>query len=161
MLDIKKIRENGKQLDEALASRKHEASSSLIIDLDRKNRDLIGELQGLQEERNAKSKLIGEHASNGKKDEAELLKNEVSSIKDKMQELENNQRIAKEELNSLLESLPNIPDDSVPIGVNENSFFLPSTLISLLTLSSPIGTESSGMFGSDSSNEFNSSFAIR
>ena len=43
MLDIKKIRENGKQLDEALASRKHEASSSLIIDLDRKNRDLIGE----------------------------------------------------------------------------------------------------------------------
>ena len=116
MLDIKKIRENGKQLDEALANRKHEASSSLIIDLDRKNRDLIGELQGLQEERNAKSKLIGEHASNGKKDEAELLKNEVSSIKDKMQELENNQRIAKEELNSLLESLPNIPDDSVPIG---------------------------------------------
>ena len=70
MLDIKKIRENGKQLDEALANRKHEASSSLIIDLDRKNRDLIGELQGLQEERNAKSKLIGEHASNGKKDEA-------------------------------------------------------------------------------------------
>ena len=116
MLDIKKIRENGKQLDEALANRKHEASSSLIIDLDRKNRDLIGELQGLQEERNAKSKLIGEHASNGKKDEAELLKNEVSSIKDKMQKLENNQRIAKEELNSLLESLPNIPDDSVPIG---------------------------------------------
>ncbi len=116
MLDIKKIRENGKQLDEALANRKHEASSSLIIELDRKNRDLIGELQGLQEERNAKSKLIGEHASNGKKDEAALLKNEVSSIKDKMQELENNQRIAKEELNSLLESLPNIPDDSVPIG---------------------------------------------
>ena len=32
MLDIKKIRENGKQLDEALASRKHEASSSLIIE---------------------------------------------------------------------------------------------------------------------------------
>ena len=116
MLDIKKIRENGKQLDEALANRKHEPSSSLIIDLDRKKRDLIGELQGLQEERNAKSKLIGEHASNGKKDEAELLKNEVSSIKDKMQKLENNQRIAKEELNSLLESLPNIPDDSVPIG---------------------------------------------
>ena len=116
MLDIKKIRENGKQLDEALAKRKHEASSSLIVELDRKNRDLIGELQGLQEERNAKSKLIGEHASNGKKDEAELLKNEVSSIKDKMQELENNQRIAKEELNSLLESLPNMPDVSVPIG---------------------------------------------
>ena len=89
MLDIKKIRENGRQLDEALAKRKHEASSSLIIELDRKNRDLIGELQGLQEERNAKSKLIGEHAANGKKDEAELLKNEVSSIKDKMQELEN------------------------------------------------------------------------
>ena len=116
MLDIKKIRDDGKQLDEALVSRKHEPSSSLIIELDKKNRDLIGELQALQEERNAKSKLIGEHASNGKKDEAELLKSEVGSIKNKMQEIENNQRIAKEELNSLLESLPNMPDASVPVG---------------------------------------------
>ena len=116
MLDIKKIRDDGKQLDEALVSRKHEPSSSLIIELDKKNRDLIGELQALQEERNAKSKLIGEHASNGKNEKAELLKSEVSSIKNKMQEIENNQRIAKEELNSLLESLPNIPDASVPVG---------------------------------------------
>ena len=116
MLDIKKIRDDGKQLDEALVSRKHEPSSSLIIELDKKNRDLIGELQALQEERNAKSKLIGEHASNGKKDEAELLKSEVGSIKNKMQEIENNQRIAKEELNSLLESLPKMPDASVPVG---------------------------------------------
>ena len=116
MLDIKKIRDDGKKLDEALISRTHEPSSSLIIELDKKNRDLIGELQALQEERNAKSKLIGEHASNSKKDEAELLKSEVSSIKNKMQEIENNQRIAKEELNSLLESLPNMPDASVPVG---------------------------------------------
>ncbi len=116
MLDIKKIRDDGKQLDEALVSRKHEPSSSLIIELDKKNRDLIGELQALQEERNAKSKLIGEHASNGKQDEAELLKSEVSSIKNKMQEIENNQRIAKEKLNSLLETLPNMPDASVPVG---------------------------------------------
>ena len=116
MLDIKKIRDDGKQLDEALVSRKHEPCSSLIVELDTKNRDLIGELQALQEERNAKSKLIGDHASNGKKDEAELLKSEVSSIKNKMQEIENNQRIAKEELNSLIESLPNMPDASVPVG---------------------------------------------
>ena len=48
MLDIKKIRDDGKQLDEALVSRKYEPSSSLIIELDKKNRDLIGELQALQ-----------------------------------------------------------------------------------------------------------------
>ena len=87
MLDIKKIRENGKQLDEALASRKHEASSSLIIDLDRKNRDLIGELQGLQEERNAKSKLIGEHASNGKKMKLNYLKMKLVQLKTKCSNL--------------------------------------------------------------------------
>ena len=116
MHDIKKIRENPSDLDELLAKRKHPPVSNQIIELDEKNRKIIGELQVIQEERNTKSKLIGEYAANGKNDEAAKLKAEVASLKDKMQELENSQREKQEELNTVLSSLPNNPADDVPVG---------------------------------------------
>ena len=116
MHDIKKIRENPSDLDKLLAKRKHPPVSNQIIELDEKNRKIIGELQVIQEERNTKSKLIGEYAANGKNDEAAKLKAEVTSLKDKMQELENSQREKQEELNTVLSSLPNNPADDVPVG---------------------------------------------
>ena len=116
MHDIKKIRENPSDLDELLAKRKHPPVSNQIIELDEKNREIIGELQVIQEERNTKSKLIGEYAANGKNDEAAKLKAEVASLKDKMQDLENSQREKQEELNTVLSSLPNNPADDVPVG---------------------------------------------
>ena len=116
MHDIKKIRENPSDLDELLAKRKHPPVSNQIIELDEKNREIIGELQVIQEERNTKSKLIGEYAANGKNDEAAKLKVEVASLKDKMQDLENSQREKQEELNTVLSSLPNNPADDVPVG---------------------------------------------
>ena len=116
MHDIKKIRENPSDLDKLLAKRKHPPVSSQIIELDEKNREIIGELQVIQEERNTKSKLIGEYAANGKNDEAAKLKAEVASLKDKMQDLENSQREKQEELNTVLSSLPNNPADDVPVG---------------------------------------------
>ena len=116
MHDIKKIRENPSDLDKLLAKRKHPPVSNQIIELDEKNREIIGELQVIQEERNTKSKLIGEYAANGKNNEAAKLKAEVTSLKDKMQELENSQREKQEELNTVLSSLPNNPADDVPVG---------------------------------------------
>ena len=116
MHDIKKIRENPSDLDELLAKRKHPPVSNQIIELDEKNRKIIGELQVIQEVRNTKSKLIGEYAANGKNDEAAKLKAEVASLKDKMQDLENSQREKQEELNTVLSSLPNNPADDVPVG---------------------------------------------
>ena len=116
MHDIKKIRENPSDLDELLAKRKHPPVSNQIVELDEKNREIIGELQVIQEERNAKSKLIGEYAAKEKNDEATKLKAEVTSLKDKMQELENSQREKQEELNTVLSSLPNNPADDVPVG---------------------------------------------
>ena len=116
MHDIKKIRENPSDLDKLLAKRKHPPVSNQIIELDEKNRKIIGELQVIQEERNTKSKLIGENAANGKNDEAAKLKAEVASLKEKMQDLENSQREKQEELNTVLSSLPNNPADDVPVG---------------------------------------------
>ena len=56
MLDIKKIRENPDQIDKALEKRNHPAVSKDLLSADEKNRNLISELQKIQEERNAKSK---------------------------------------------------------------------------------------------------------
>ena len=70
MFDIKKIRENPVDFDNNLSKRKHEPISIKILDLDKENRDLIAQLQIIQEERNSKSKKIGEISLNGNKEEA-------------------------------------------------------------------------------------------
>ena len=58
MFDIKKIRENPEDFDKILSKRNHSPISKEILDLDKKNKDLIAQLQSLQEERNSKSKKL-------------------------------------------------------------------------------------------------------
>ena len=55
MFDIKKIRENPEDFDKSLSKRDHDPISKDILDIDKKNRDLIADLQSIQEERNLKS----------------------------------------------------------------------------------------------------------
>jgi len=121
MLDIKKVRENPKLIDQTLEKRNHPAISKELLSYDENNRNLISELQKIQEERNSKSKLIGEHAANGKKDEAEKLKVEVGNLKSKMQDLEDQQRNSQNTLDSMLAEIPNLPDESVPVGDESNN----------------------------------------
>ena len=56
MLDIKKVRENPKLIDQTLEKRNHPAISKELLSYDENNRNLISELQKIQEERNSKSK---------------------------------------------------------------------------------------------------------
>lgn len=116
MLDIKEIRKNPELIDKILKKRKHPAVSKDLLAADENNRSLIAELQIIQEERNSKSKLIGEHADQDKKNEVEKLKNEVGSLKSKMQELEGKQRESQNILDTMLAEIPNLPDETVPIG---------------------------------------------
>ena len=121
MLDIKKVRENPEIIDKILEKRNHPAVSKDLLLADEKNRNLISELQKIQEERNSKSKLIGEHASQGKNDEAEKLKGEVGNLKSKMQELEEQQKNSQNILEIMLAEIPNLPDESVPVGDESNN----------------------------------------
>ena len=116
MLDIKFIRENPNKVDEILAKRKCQPVSKEILEQDLKNKALIAELQLIQEERNTKSKKIGELASQGDNDEIESIKNEVSSMKSKMQDLEMNQKTSQQALVDLLSVIPNLPFDDIPVG---------------------------------------------
>ena len=121
MLDIKKVRENPEIIDKILEKRNHPAVSKDLLLADEKNRNLISELQKIQEERNSKSKLIGEQTSQGKNDEAEKLKGEVGNLKSKMQELEEQQKNSQNILEIMLAEIPNLPDESVPVGDESNN----------------------------------------
>ena len=119
MFDIKKIRDNPRDFDTNLAKRGLNPNSELLIKIDEENRAAIANAQSLQEERNSKSKLIGEYASSGNVDEANKLKEEVSSLKSKLHDLENKQKEIAERLKLELSILPNLPDEDVPIGDEE------------------------------------------
>ena len=78
------------------------------------------ELEKYQNQRNILSKEIGKLMKEGKKQEAENIKKEVANIKNKIEELNSKLKEIEENLYSKALNIPNIPDDDVPIGEDEN-----------------------------------------
>jgi len=78
------------------------------------------ELEQYQNQRNILSKQIGILIKDGKKEKAEEIKKEVSEIKNKIEELNSKLKQIEENLYSKALNIPNIPDDDVPIGKDEN-----------------------------------------
>lgn len=118
MHDLRAIRENPNAFDAAMKRRKLGPQSPDILKLDEERRAVQTELQGLQTERNAKSKEIG--AVKAKGGDAQELMDRVSALKDQMTALEEKERTLGESLNQHLASLPNILFDEVPDGKDEN-----------------------------------------
>ena len=120
MLDIKWIRENPEAFDAALAKRGAEAQAQQLIALDEARRSHVGQLQALQERRNAASKEIGKAMASKDQAKADSLKAEVATIKDELQAGEAKERELDEALKYALSVLPNIPLDDVPVGKDES-----------------------------------------
>ena len=119
MHDIRYIRENPKDFDEALKRRGLGAESDEILKMDEKHRQAITELQELQNKRNTLSNEIGEIKKN--KGDATAQMNEVASLKEKMTNLEDETHKYSDEINQLLLELPNILDSEVPDGEDESA----------------------------------------
>ena len=121
MLDIKFVRENPDVIDAACASRQNAHwDREMFFELDAERRSVIAEVESLQAERNAISKQIGLFIREGKKDEAEAAKQQVSANKERIAELDQRRGSVDEELTSLVAAIPNIPDESVPYGVDDS-----------------------------------------
>ena len=121
MLDIKFVRENPDVIDAACASRQNAHwDREKFFELDAERRSVIAEVESLQAERNAISKQIGLFMREGKKDEAEVAKQQVSANKERIAELDQRRGSVEEELTSLVAAIPNIPDESVPYGVDDS-----------------------------------------
>ncbi len=120
MLDIKWIRENAAALDAALTSRGAAPEGERLVGLDETRRGLVQTLQDMQSRRNAASKEIGAALAAKDPARADALKAEVATLKEAMQKAEDRARAADAELSDLLSRLPNIPHESVPIGLSES-----------------------------------------
>ena len=119
MHDLKYIRENPKDFDAALIRRGASPVAASIVALDENRRAILTEMQNAQARRNEASKAIG--AAMGKSDTAtaEALKAEVAQLKDTLPSLEERERSAGAELDSLVAGLPNLPAEDTPDGADE------------------------------------------
>jgi seryl-tRNA synthetase len=120
MHDLKWIRENPDALDRSLQRRGDEPVSARVLEIDSTRRTAQTRLQEMQERRNSASKQIGAAMKDGRGEDAEALKAEVSALKDQMEQAETEERAVSGELNDILAGLPNILDDDVPEGSDED-----------------------------------------
>jgi seryl-tRNA synthetase len=119
MHDLKYIRENPQDFDAALIRRGAAPVAASILALDESRRAILTEMQNAQARRNEASKAIGAAMGKGDTATAEALKAEVARLKDTLPSLEEHERAAGAELDSLLAGLPNLPAADTPDGADE------------------------------------------
>ncbi len=123
MLDIKFIRENPEIVKENIKKKFKDGKLPLVdeaIELDRKKRDANSEANELRANRNTISKQIGALMSQGKREEAEEMKKLVSQQAQRLKELEVLEDEYAVRLKEVMMKIPNIIDDSVPIGKDDS-----------------------------------------
>ncbi|HCD04656.1 MULTISPECIES: serine--tRNA ligase [unclassified Methylophaga] len=118
MLDLKLLRTEPQEVAKGLARRGFQLDVILLATLETERRQAQLDAQSLQTERNARSKMIGKAKASGE-DIAPLLA-EIDDLGDQHKAAE--ARLAKvlDQLNDLAMSIPNIPQDDVPEGKDEN-----------------------------------------
>ena len=119
MHDLKYIRENPKDFDAALIRRGAAPVAASILALDENRRAILTEMQNAQARRNEASTAIGAAMARGDTATAEALKAEVARLKDTLPSLEERERGAGAELDSLVAGLPNLPAADTPDGADE------------------------------------------
>ena len=119
MHDLKYIREYPQDFDAALIRRGAAPVAASVLALDENRRAVLTEMQYAQARRNEASKAIGAAMGKGDIATAEALKAEVAALKDTLPALEEQERAAGEELDTLLAGLPNLPADDTPDGADE------------------------------------------
>lgn len=123
MLDIRFVRENPEIVKQNIKNKFQEGKLELVdqvIELDEKNRKAKQDADALRSSRNKISKQIGGLMAQGKKEEAEALKAEVSANSKRLEELENLEVELDEQVKKIMMILPNIIDPSVPIGKDDS-----------------------------------------
>ncbi|MEG0804170.1 MAG: serine--tRNA ligase, partial [Pygmaiobacter sp.] len=123
MLDIKFLRENPEIVKENIKKKFQPAKLPMVdevIALDGENRAIITKAEFLRAERNKLSKSIGALMGQGKKDEAETMKQKVAEQADRLKELEEKETDLEEKIKKIMMTIPNIIDPSVPIGKDDS-----------------------------------------
>ena len=123
MLDIKFLRENPELVKQNIKNKFQDNKLSLVdevMELDLEKRSVLQEAENLRAERNKLSKEIGTLMAQGKKEEAEVIKNKVSSEAERLAVLSDSERDLDEKITKIMMIIPNIIDPSVPIGKDDS-----------------------------------------
>ena len=123
MLDIKFLIDNQELVKENIKKKFQDAKLPLVdevVSLYEKNRNLKQEGDNLRAERNTTSQKIGLLMRNKEIEEAEKLKKRVVEINEKLVSIENEEKNVVEEIRTRMMVIPNIIDESVPIGKDDS-----------------------------------------
>lgn len=118
MLDPKLIRNELESVTEKLSGRGFTLDAGLITSLENRRKDLQVHTQDLQRLRNNSAKTIGKAKANGE-DAAPLLA-AVADLGDKLRDAEDELNDIQAQLSDILMGVPNLPHNSVPMGIDEN-----------------------------------------
>lgn len=123
MIDIKLIRENKDLVKENIKKKFQEHKLVLvdeIYDMDQEYRKCKAEGDNLRSEKNNKSNMIGTLMRDGKKSDAETIKEEIAKISEKITKLEEKEQELETKIREKMMVIPNIIDASVPIGEDDS-----------------------------------------
>ena len=123
MIDIKFLRENPDAVKENIKKKFQDNKLELVdqvIAYDIENRAAKTKADELRAQRNTISKQIGVLMGQGKKEEAEEVKKQVADIAHQLQDLEVREEELNAKVNEIMMVIPNIIDDSVPIGKDDS-----------------------------------------
>ena len=118
MIDIKKLRDNLEGIESSLSKRGYKLDKSSFKSLDKKRKELQIDVESLQAERKTLSSDFGKLKASGKdtSDLKSVIDKKNHDLETKDVELQN----ILDEVNNLLLDIPNVPDESVPEGKNED-----------------------------------------
>ena len=123
MLDIKFLREHPDAVKENIRKKFQDHKLPLVDEVIVKDKELRSMKQcvdDLRAQRNAMSKQIGGLMKEGKREEAEAVKQQVASMADELKEIEEKESVVREEVNRIMMQIPNMIDPSVPIGKDDS-----------------------------------------
>ena len=123
MLDIKFVRENPEIVKQNIKNKFQDRKLPLVdevIELDEENRKVKQEADSLRADRNRISKQIGSLMAQGKREEAEEIKKQVTAESERLEELSAKEAELDEKIKKIMMTIPNIIDPSVPIGKDDS-----------------------------------------
>ena len=123
MLGIKFVRENPDVVKENIRKKFQDQKIPMVdevIALDQENRNIKQEVESLRANKNKISKQIGALMAQGKKEEAEEVKKEVAASGAKIDELSAREKEVEEKIKTIMMTIPNIIDPSVPVGKDDS-----------------------------------------
>ncbi len=126
MLNISYIRKFPEEVKEKLARRGQEYPPILdeILRLDEEQRQLKSKLDELKHKRNLESQAIGRLMKEGMEDEAKQKREVVLYLNEAIGLIDNDYEKKEKEMHNLLIGLPNLIDDDVPIGEEEDKIIV-------------------------------------